>query len=363
MYKKDGYYYIVEAEGGTFLNHTAVMARSSSIAGPFQSDPNNPLVSNRHTSEYFQSVGHADLFQDMAGNWWGVALSTRSGPEFINYPMGRETVLFPCTWETGEWPVCSPVRGQMTGPLPPTDRQVAGSGPFVDDPDVVDFSPGSSIPKHFVHWRFPIDGSYEVSPADDHPNTLRLTPSIANLTTSEPRAVVPSTFISRRQTDTYFSFSIDASFDFSNEGSEVGVTAFFTQNQHVDLGIVFLRSSNCSSAALLPFFRFRALSPVRTASLPASKIEAVPESWRGHPIRLHIDAHNDTAYTFYATSSTGETRVWEAGTASPILLSGGDGIFTGTLIGAYATTDGGPVNGSAYIGRWRYEGLGQKISA
>ena len=362
MYKKDGYYYILEAEGGTFLNHMAVMGRSRNASYAFESNPNNPIVSNKDTSEYFQCVGHADLFQDSAGNWWGVALSTRSGPEFINYPMGRETVLFPCSWGNGQWPICSPVRGQMSGPLPPTDRQIEGGGPFVGDPDVINFTPGSSIPKHFIYWRFPTNGSYEVSPAHHHPNTLRLTPSTANLTTPQPEAVVPSTFISRRQTHTYFNFSVDTSFDFSYEEAEVGVTAFLTQNQHIDLGIVLLPSSDVCSTTLVPSFRFRGISPAVNASVPTTKIEAVPESWRAHPIRLHIDAQNDTAYTFSATSSIGETQIWEAGIASTILLSGGDGPFTGTLLGAYATTNGGPVTGSAYIGRWRYKGLGQKIN-
>ncbi|KAI8303136.1 xylosidase arabinofuranosidase [Colletotrichum sp. SAR11_240] len=81
IYKRDGYYYLLIAEGGTQLNHSATMARSKSLKGPWEAAPHNPLVSNRGTDNYFQTVGHADLFQDAHGNWWGVALSTRGGHE------------------------------------------------------------------------------------------------------------------------------------------------------------------------------------------------------------------------------------------------------------------------------------------
>ena len=60
---------------------------------------------------------------------WGVALSTRSGPAHKNYPMGRETVMVPVTWDEGEFPVWSPVRGEMSGwEFPPTGEDIPGRG-------------------------------------------------------------------------------------------------------------------------------------------------------------------------------------------------------------------------------------------
>ncbi len=58
-----------------------------------------------------------------------MALSTRSGPKYTYYPMGRETVLTPVTWDAGEWPVWTPIRGEMSGwALPPQDRDIDGTG-------------------------------------------------------------------------------------------------------------------------------------------------------------------------------------------------------------------------------------------
>jgi len=86
LYKKDGWYYLMIAEGGTETNHSITIARSRKLKGPYTAYENNPILTNRGTDEYFQTVGHGDLFQDTKGNWWGVALATRSGPEWEVYP-------------------------------------------------------------------------------------------------------------------------------------------------------------------------------------------------------------------------------------------------------------------------------------
>lgn len=176
LYKRpDGYYYLIIAEGGTETNHSSSVARSRAPYGPYESFAGNPIITNRGTNEYFQTVGAADLFQDEWGRWWGTGLATRSGPAWEIYPMGREAVLFPVTWEEG-WPILQPVRGQMSGwELPPKTRDVKGTGPFVEDPDILDFAPGSSTPRNFLFWRVPRSTDYTVSPREK-PNSLRLTP-------------------------------------------------------------------------------------------------------------------------------------------------------------------------------------------
>lgn len=331
MYKKDGYYYLMIAEGGTELGHHEAIARSKNIWGPYDSYAGNPILTNTNTSQYFQTVGHADLFQDASGNWWGSALATRSGPAWKNYPMGRETVLFPATWEKDEWPVLQPVRGEMSGwAMPPRTKDVPGIGPFIEDPDVIDFAPGSKIPPHLVHWRFPPKGAFAVSPPG-HPHTLRLRPSKSNITSTSSESLAEGlSLIMRVQTDTLFSFSVDVSFDLSAQEEEVGVTAFLTQTQHLDLGIVLLPSKD---GELAPFLRFRVTNVPSQASnfngtIPTA-LKKVPKGWQDAPIRLHIDAVDDTHYTFSAASSKDPSDKELMGTAPGTVLSGGDGPYTG----------------------------------
>ncbi|RDW59426.1 hypothetical protein BP6252_12513 [Coleophoma cylindrospora] len=371
MYKKDGYYYLMIAEGGTELGHHEAIARSKNISGPYEGYSGNPILTNTNTSEYFQTVGHAELFQDASGNWWGSALATRSGPAFENYPMGRETVLFPVTWNEGEWPVLQPVRGQMSGwSLPPQTRAISGSGPFVEDPDIIDFSPGSTIPPHFLYWRFPPKDAFAVS-TDGHPNTLRLRPSKSNLTSSAPLTTTPElSLIMRVQTDTLFSFSIDVvEFKPKLQEEEVGVTAFLTQTQHLDLGIVLLPTSDLDpdgQAKLALHLRFRVTNvPDLTGNFNGTVptvIKALPEKWLNAPIRLHVDAFNETHYALSAASSNEPWELKPMGVAPATILSGGDGRFTGTLVGVYATSNGGSGLTESYVGRWRYQGKGQDIN-
>ncbi|KAI1389389.1 glycoside hydrolase family 43 protein [Hypoxylon trugodes] len=378
LYKKDGWYYLMIAEGGTETDHSITIARSRELIGPYEAYENNPILTNRGTDEYFQTVGHGDLFQDADGNWWGLCLATRSGPDFEIYPMGREAVLFPVTWDEGEWPVLQPVRGKMSGwTLPPPNRDVPGDGPFNSDPDVYDFEEGTAIPRNLVYWRVPREGAFSVTS-----NGLQIVPSRNNLTGTPFSETTPElsgqqglSFIGRRQTDTLFTFSVDLTFQPQEVGQEAGVTIFLTQVNHIDLGIVLLAGSSNSScpshrkreeaANAQLAFRFRAEG---TGVPPEPKVVTVPKDWLDGPIRLQIETANTTHYNLAAASAADPSGSILVGTASAGLVSGGNGSFVGSLVGAYATCNGAgtgvecPQGGNAYFNRWRYTGEGQYVS-
>ncbi|KAI9693442.1 MAG: hypothetical protein M1820_009277 [Bogoriella megaspora] len=353
IYHKDDWYYVMIAEGGTGLNHEETIARSRNINGPYEADPANPILTNANTSAYFQTVGHADLFQDAAGNWWGVALSTRSGPAYQFYPMGRETVLTPVTWDEAAFPVFTPVSGQESGwPFPSTNTSLPGEGPFINAPDNITFPPGSSLPLHFVHWRIPITENYVVSPAEK-PSTLRLTSSKLNLTGYDGNYAGPQgqTFVGRRQVDTLFTYSVDLDFTPEAEEQEAGVSVFLTQSHNIYFGVVLLPNSD-DATELIPYFRLGTTTSIPVA---APIVTPVPAAWRNQTLRLYINAANATHYTFAAglVDST-ETQVVGYGQSAAVSYG-----FTGTLLGVYATTNGADGEFNAYVGNWKYEGQGQ----
>jgi beta-xylosidase len=353
IYKRDGYYYLMIAEGGTAEDHSITIARSRNITGPYTAHPRNPILTNRGTQEYFQTVGHGDLFQDAQGNWWGMCLATRSGPAYKSYPMGRETVLFPVTWNTGDWPILQPVRGRMSGwPLPEPSRDLPGDGPFNSDPDVYDFPLGEPIPRNLVYWRVPRDGAFTVTEKG-----LQVVLGRNDLAGSKggteygARAI---SFIGRRQTHSLFTFSVDLSFAPRKAGQEAGVTAFLTQEANIQLGVVIVDSQLS--------FRFNASGRTNTT--------AVPSGWANQPIRLQIQMATPDTYTFAAMLASDTRKKVVLGTASAELLSGGSGSFVGTLIGVYATCNGAGTGlncpsctPKAYFNRWRYTGAAQYISA
>lgn len=113
VYYKDGWYYLIIAEGGTEHYHAVTVARSRNVNGPYQSYRGNPILTHRHLSVMYPiaNIGHADLVDTPAGDWYMVALGSRliSG---YHKNMGRETFLCPVRWEHG-WPIAAPDTGKV----------------------------------------------------------------------------------------------------------------------------------------------------------------------------------------------------------------------------------------------------------
>ena len=174
---------------------------------------------------------------------------------------------------------------------------------MISEGDEIEFEPGSDLPEHFTHWRFPIPESYTVSPTD-HPNSLKLNPSKLNLTALNGNyaGAEGQTFVGRRQQDTLFTYSVDLDFRPTSPEEEAGVSAFLTQNHHLDLGVVLLPTADSSSSSendngeLVPHLRFRGESE---AEIPEITIP-LPDSWRDTKLRLEIKASNMTHYALSA---------------------------------------------------------------
>lgn len=115
LYKVDGTYYLLAAEGGTDFHHSVCVARSASVTGPYESNRCNPVLTHRHLGRGadIAGVGHADLVQAVDGSWWAVLLGMRPYGDY-HYPLGRETFLVPVVFEDA-WPVFMPGVGSVPG--------------------------------------------------------------------------------------------------------------------------------------------------------------------------------------------------------------------------------------------------------
>jgi beta-glucosidase len=107
IYKRDGWYYLVCAEGGTGSNHSQVVLRSRDVWGPYQPYENNPILTQRDLSadraDPITNAGHAELVEAKDGSWWAVFLASRTYGN-THYNTGRETFLLPVEWRDG-WPL------------------------------------------------------------------------------------------------------------------------------------------------------------------------------------------------------------------------------------------------------------------
>ena len=104
IYKIDGWYYLLTAEGGTQEHHRAMITRSRSPLGPYEEPPEgiNPLIHNGDDKDV-RHTGHADIVQGEDGRWWATCLGIRPQGNGVA-PLLRETFLTPLEWKDG-WPV------------------------------------------------------------------------------------------------------------------------------------------------------------------------------------------------------------------------------------------------------------------
>lgn len=187
------------------------------------------------------------------------------------------------------------------------------------------------------------------------PGWLELKLSKLNLTGLDGNSPGPGgiTFISRRQTHTLFTYSLVFDFEPKMGGEEAGISLFLSQNHHARFGITALPLANSTTTDLVPHFRFHAIS---SFPVPADVAVPVPQAWRGKQITMILRTINETHYEFGAGPADGSERLRSIATVPGSIISWG---FTGALVGAYATSNGGNGSTSAYVTEWNYEGWGQ----
>ncbi|KAF3387120.1 Non-reducing end alpha-L-arabinofuranosidase [Penicillium rolfsii] len=126
IYRKNGWYYLITAEGSTFDGHEINIARARNIWGPYEGHVHNPLVTAKGQEDVdVRWIGHGDFVQDVTGNnWFCVHLGIRNNKsDSKRHPLGRETFLTHMTWDESEWPRITPTRMQFEVDFPVQLRQ------------------------------------------------------------------------------------------------------------------------------------------------------------------------------------------------------------------------------------------------
>ncbi len=274
IYKKDGYYYLLLAEGGTEHGHHVNILRSKSLFGPYESNPSNPILSHfnmKMQNSNIQGLGHADLVQAPDESWWMICLGYRTSG-YLQHVMGRETMLAPVKWEQvdstrstgsgqarsagsgqagspqGGWPVVNTDGTLQTNMLCKTLPLV----PMAKDPVKEEFNyVERNAPKDSYHslgmpmgWMSLCNPDYTRYSLKERKGFLRLYPTTTDLSmTASP------TFVARRQTE--LNFTATALFDLSHltESMQAGITAYAAPLNHYDVvaekrdGQIYLKSN------------------------------------------------------------------------------------------------------------------------
>jgi len=230
IFKKDGYYYLICAEGGTADNHSEVAFRSKSITGPYVPGPVNPILTQRDLDPKrpnpVTTAGHADFVQTQNGQWWAVFLATRPYPGNF-YNIGRETFLLPVDWKDG-WPlmleqgrtVPYAIAKPALPPQPPAPVPTGGDFAYVDEFD-------GPLSTAWIGIRIPRAPLYTVKRGD---LVLRAGAPLGDL------RGVPA-FVGRRQQHHVATVSTVVDVVPQRDGDRAGLVAMQNDDNHVFLGV------------------------------------------------------------------------------------------------------------------------------
>lgn len=315
IYKKDGMYYLLIAEGGTEFGHGVTIARSRFIDGPYTPAPHNPILTHFKQATQtnpIQGTGHADIVQAHDGSWWLVCLGFRTQGE-NHHITGRETYLAPVTWDRGGWPVVNGNGDFTINMNVPTLPQK----PFGKRPDRENFD-GSNFDNPVVkglgpEWswiRNPETSRYLVTDG-----LLRLYGSRFSLseTSGSP------TFVGFRQQDNSFTAETQVSLRKPHSGDKAGISVYMDSGAHYDL---YIKKCNGGKWAV-------------SVKYTLGVIEHVDEVFINKPeAYLRITGSKEFYNFLYSTDGKDFKQIGKAHTR--YLSSETAGGFTGVMVGLWA---------------------------
>ncbi|PJG46299.1 glycoside hydrolase 43 family protein [Sphingobium sp. LB126] len=317
IFRKDGYYYLTAAEGGTSVNHSQVVFRAKELRGPYQPFEGNPILTQRDLDparpDPIGSAGHAKLVQTRNGDWWASFLAVRPyAGDFYN--IGRETFLLPVKWKDG-WPVILP-KGEAiphvaeaprlpTGPLPALPT--SGDFSYIDEFD------GKTLSMQWIGIRTP------------HHPFYRLSGGALELESGAPIGDlngVPA-FIGRRQQHANATISTTLRYTPAGNGDRAGLAAVQSDRNNLFFGLT--RIEGRPVVALY----------TRDQSDTDSLIASAPVATSG-PVTLTIRITGGTMAFDYAVD--GKARTLKTDLDATLLSTEKAGGFVGTVIGPYHYT-------------------------
>ena len=320
MYKKDGKYYLIIAEGGTSFNHAVMVAMSENIEGPYISNPRNPILTSRHLSydNWVNSTGHGDIVELDDGRYYMVILGIRNE---INRGsnMGRETFITPLSWEREPfewkenkdlWPVVSPISGKVEK----ENEVIFKNSTQINSYNFRDDFNSKTLGLKWNFRRLPLENIYSL---DKREGFLRIF-SNQNIIKERHRAAL----MGFKQNQTNFEYFTSMNFNPENNKSEAGISIFQKDDNYLNFTVV-KKDGNF----------FIKVNAYNNNKLILKDEQLIPD-YKGK-IKLKISSEEGEYKLFYSTRGF-RYRLFDK-LKNDILLSKG---YTGAHIGLYITSNG-----------------------
>ena len=325
IYKKNGSYYLMCAEGGTGGNHTEVIFKSDSPRGPFIPAPSNPILTQKFFPKNRKNkvdwAGHADLIKGTNDKYYGVFLAVRPNEE-NRVNTGRETFILPVDW-SGEFPVFEngliPLEPKLKLPNG-VENKTAQDG-FVPNGNftITDNFTSDKLDYRWIGLRGPREAFISTTKKG-----LQINPFNTNI-----KELKPTSTLFVRQQHNSFSFTTTLEFKPKSEKDLAGVVALQNEGSNYVFGIT--KKGNVYYLLLQ-----KNQSKIRGQEIESTIVASTKVDVKD-PIKLQIKANGDKYEFNYSTNDTDFINV--GGTVSGDILSTDvAGGFTGALLGLYATS-------------------------
>jgi len=217
LYKRNGWYYLLTAEGGTGYDHAVTFCRSRSIWGPYETHPDQHILTSKDAPlAALQRAGHGDIVDTPDGRTYLVHLTGRPTTQLRRCVLGRETAIQEAYWGDDDWLYVK------NGPVPSL---------YVDLPAERDDTAYWS-PKNYTfssdNNTLPIDFQWLRTPETSR--IFRTNPSDGSLTLigrEAPGSWFEQALVARRQE--HFSYDAETTIDFHPEDERefAGLTAYY----------------------------------------------------------------------------------------------------------------------------------------
>jgi xylan 1,4-beta-xylosidase len=218
LYKRNGWYYLITAEGGTGWGHAMTMARSRSLTGPYELHPDKYIVTARQRPDApLQRAGHGDLVDTQSGETYAVYLCGRPLPNRGRCVLGRETAIQKMTWGSDDW------LRTLDGSGAPELETPAPTGVPVDAT-----TPAASVREDFGAGELPIDFQWLRSPFPEELFSLSARPGYLRLHGRETLgSLFRQSLVARRQQAQCYSASTAMEFEPEDFQQAAGLVCYY----------------------------------------------------------------------------------------------------------------------------------------
>ena len=334
--KKNNWYYLYAAEGGTSVNHSQVVFRSKSVWGPYVPYENNPILTQKNLPENrknpITSTGHAQFVEAPDGNTYAVFLGCRPYTGDY-YNTGRETFIAPVEWKN-DWPVINPNHKEIQYYYSANFKEVKQFGAL---PQSGNFTYTLTFEKQLnpalIFLRSCDSNSFSLNKQTGL--TLKLKPETIN------EFGVPS-FIGKRQQHLFCSAETTLNFTATTENEKAGLV-IFQDEKH----FYFICKTISNGVEMLQLLKSN------TDGKTNNVIASVPIN--NKKVQLKISAKGEY-YNFYYAIDPNKWIILKDNVDGKFLSTHEAGGFIGCVFGMYATATGKSSANTASFKYLRYSG-------